>query len=266
MSYSYDRLGRMTHVSSNTIERQFYWDTDRNQEAVAFGRGNLVDVVGFEKNTDATVAVHFDYDAGSRPTKKTWQLPVQGIGRSYSLQFSYDPQGRIGTLTYPTLPGEWVPLSLKYNYDEFSGGVKTITDNVTGSVLWSGIVHNALGQVTEEVLQLPGTAAATLASNYDLFDGRRRSSTLAGSNGQIQVSYAYQADGLPASVGMSGSGGTWSATMDYDNLARLTAWGPITYAVRRRRQPRTTFGPARNSGVYGLADGSDGEGDSLVPS
>jgi RHS repeat-associated protein len=69
-----------------------------------------------------------------------------------------------------------------------------------------------------------GSVAINRGTSYYLVDGRRQTGTLTGQNGQVQLSYTYQPDGLPATLGMTGIAGAWNSSFDYDNLGRLTFW------------------------------------------
>jgi RHS repeat-associated protein len=223
ISYVRDALGRATSMTSDTtpVARNFYFDTNSAGQPVTNGIGKLVDVT----DAQSLVNLHFDYDPNGLLQKKTWQVSNAGATETYAVQFAYDTQGRIQTLTYPTPLGWSWPLTLSYAYNPYNGATDSITNLASGMALWSASARNDLGQITTETMKMAG-ATVTRNTTYYWFNGLLSTQNLQGTNGNAQLSYTYQADGLLSTLTMSGVGGLWTSMFDYDNLGRLNSWQP----------------------------------------
>jgi len=226
--YTRDALGRVSEVDGPNRGYRLAWDHDSQGQAVPNGIGRLIETSPYDGKT---VATRFDYGPQGLPISKTWQVPVLGTTLSYSAQFSYDPQGRLDTTTYPHLASDTAPLQVKAVYDDYNGAVDLLKDGATGPTIWQSLARNALGESSQESMQLAGSSIVTLGTDYYLQDGRRHTATLSNSSMVTAgVSYSYRANGLPATFGMSGAGGNWTSTYDYDSLQRLTSWQPTASA------------------------------------
>jgi RHS repeat-associated protein len=225
LSYTRDKLGRLRTIRGFGVTRTLNWDSGGTGPAI----GKLVDAHNGAND------VHFDYDSATGlPSAATWTASMFGnpAAQLGTAGFAYDSEGRLSTLTYPAPSGQ-TPLVVNYGYDNYLGTTTMITDMTvpsTPKTIWSVTSRNELGQVATESLAYangasPG-APVTRSRTYYLQDGRINTATISGTSTQAQLQYTYQHDGLPATLSMSGAGGSWTSTFDYDNLGRLTSWTP----------------------------------------
>jgi RHS repeat-associated protein len=233
--YGRDGLGRVksiTDAASAASYAVFSWDAPASSPGSPAPNaiGKLVDVT-------AAAQIHYDYGANGLPSKKSWTVASFAAPTAFgSMQFAFDSQGRLSTLTYPT-PGWSSPLTLKYSYDQYNGEESSVVDDANPATpIWSVSGRNQLGQIATESMKVSTGTTITRVTNYYLQNGLTKNATLAGSNGQSQLSYTYEEDNLPATLGMSGVGGTWTSELGHDNLGRMTRWrgiagGPlVTYS------------------------------------
>jgi RHS repeat-associated protein len=225
VTFGHDNLGRLTSITSTDISRTFRWDVLSSGATAPYGIGKLIDMNGDQVN------VHFDYGSNGMLSKKTWSASVyQGLFTTLgSMQYAYDSQGRIETLTYPTVAGWTNPLVIKYTYGQINGFFKTATDMANPSTpVWTVSSRNERGQPLSEALKVSGGPTVTRATAYYAQTGQRNTASLTGSGGVTsQLAYTYQKNGVPATFGMGGTASsTWTATFDYDNMNRLTSWKP----------------------------------------
>jgi RHS repeat-associated protein len=232
-TFTHDALGRVTSQSSPgsgsgspALNRHFYWDRSSGGSTVVNGLGRLNDII----DTSYNVIVHNEYNLAGQPTRKAWSIfnPAFGYNERWIATSTYDSQGRLSTLTYPRLlTSESAPLAVQYTYDPYLGVPSTVVEQATGAVIWSAAARNERGEPTTETMAYAGGPAITRSTDYYLQNGRVQDATLSSAatgNPQAQLSYTYQADGLPASFGTSNASGVTSTTFDYDNLDRLTSW------------------------------------------
>ncbi len=242
VSYQRDQLGRIVLQSSAGgsgpnappgFNRLYFWDRTSAGTAAPAAIGKLVDTIdsGFRINT------HLDYDTVTGQVKtKTWTIlnSLIGAAQSYALNYTYDSQGRVDTLTYPTIPGEAMPYSVKYAYDQYNGRDASLTDPANPArPLWATSKRNERGDPTLENMSFgAGTTITTSRSTtYYAPTGAVNRSTICSysdfyylphtCSGGSSVTYTYQADGLPATIRQPNS---LTSTFDYDNLGRLTSW------------------------------------------
>jgi RHS repeat-associated protein len=237
LTYERDALGRPRSVLGSGIERYFFWDTNawdpRNPSLTApYAVGKLVDVlVGSLDPSVSASQVHFDYGANGLISKQTWSASHWGGTRVGTAQFGYDSQGRVSTLTYPVviIGTGWTPLAISYAYDPYNGEVSAITESgASGPAIWSANSRNEWGDPTSETMAFRGSNQISRTTSYFLPDGRLKTANIGGGGAPpVDMSYTYQANGLPATFGvMSPASGSWTSTFDYDNLKRLTSWLP----------------------------------------
>jgi RHS repeat-associated protein len=110
----YDALGRLTGAVEGSFTRTFTYDSATN------GAGLLAST----SSSDGTSRT-FAYDGYSRPVTST--LTVDGT--AYVTATSYNSDGRISTLSYPS------GFVARYNYGSY-GDLTHIKDHATGSTLW----------------------------------------------------------------------------------------------------------------------------------
>lgn len=188
--------------------------------------------------------LHFDYNDAGQLRQKTWIIddPTAAgteMGRLgvYLAEFTYDGQGRLDTLTYPQNPNSFAAtLRVQYGYDPYTGTALTIKDIANpGTPIWKATQRSDRGQVETEQLNLG--VALTRSTTYYTQTGLTKTSRIAGLSGQYaQLSYTYQADGLPSTLGMvrAGVGGvttaSFTSSFTNDNLGRLASWTANTGA------------------------------------
>ena len=193
--------------------------------------GKLVDLYNGPEGSESKV--HFNYNSVGLVRDQTWTLSLFGADSSGgSASFTYDSQGRVERLAYPqNLPGSYNAFTAQYTYDPYTGTVLAIADATTPSVpMWKATARNALGEVTTEKMISQGGVTLFKNNDYFLTTGALRETSLPGSGATATVNYTYKANGLPATMGWTGTnvGANWTATFTYDNLSRLTNWQPNT--------------------------------------
>jgi RHS repeat-associated protein len=242
LTYGHDALGRITSMTSAgfgggpgvppALNRAFYWDqavtltngVPTGTTSVQNGLGNLIDAIDFNNGTQ----IHQQFDTSGNLSKRTTTL-AQPQPQSFTFQYVYDPYGRLSQLTYPAIPGEVTPFGVKYLYDQFSGIAADLLDagDPNAPAIWSATDVNEHGQITHEILSVGDTATIQKSTDYFLPTGQLSSVSLSTSGTgppEAQLSYTYQADGLPATAAFTGPGSSWTSTFDYDNLGRLSYW------------------------------------------
>jgi RHS repeat-associated protein len=240
LTYGRDALGRLTSITGPTItSRYFFWDTNTGGPefpAPDNAIGKLVDVLyGATDIYSAQSGMHLMYDANGKPNAKWYFSTIPGGGPSPVgiFNFSYDSQGRISTLTYPTNFFEATPMTIAYGYDDYTGEANSIIDtSFTNTAIWTAGARNDRGQLVDEFMQYGGPQVVR-STNYYLPDGRRANTML---GGLAQEIYTYQADGLPNTFAVNNFSQSWTSTFNYDNLGRLTTWQPDTSG------PAVTYG------------------------
>ena len=227
ITYGRDPLGRLTSAMGAGVNRTIFWDQTSTGAPAPYAIGKPVDV--FDGNNHVQMA----YNANGLLMNENWSLSLFGQPATSfgGFTFFYDPQGRLRQQIYPrNLSGVYNGLHLVYSYDPYLGTVSWIADAANRlTPLWAASSRNERGQVTGEALTSPSAVAMTKSNSYSPFTGQLISSQLAGANPSTQwsqLTYAYQADGLPNTTNMDGVGGSWMSSFGYDNLKRLTAWGP----------------------------------------
>jgi RHS repeat-associated protein len=222
ITYGRDALGRLTSVSGSGMNRTYYWDKSyQGLYADTNSVGKLVDAF------DGPNKVHLEYDASGRLFYEAWQLSLNGApAKTFNNGFYfYDQYGRLQNLYYPAnMPGSYTAFNLAYGYDPYVGDVSSLAMN--GWTMWQAAARNALGEITTEALHSWGGTAMTRSTNYYLPTGQLSAQTWVGPSTQAQESYTYWPDGLASSVAMTGVGGSWNESLNYDNLNRLTTWTP----------------------------------------
>ncbi len=127
-SMTYDGLGRL-HVRTQPDQTDTWtYDTAAN------GTGLPASASG----SNASYARSYFYDSLSRPT----QVMLSIKGKPYSYNRTYNSDGRLATLSYPSgLVVQYVYTTLGYLYQ--------LKDNATGAVLWTAKSRDAEMHLTE---------------------------------------------------------------------------------------------------------------------
>ncbi len=138
ITYQYDQIGRLVSRTETDATHRivrsvtFVWDEAEH------GVGHIASA-----RTSDSVMSTYKYDSYGRVQSET--LSVQGI--SFETLFTYNSNGQVNTVTYPTIGNE--PLSIKYFYDD-NGGVQRIVNAISGQEYWALVSRSASGAVEEE--------------------------------------------------------------------------------------------------------------------
>ena len=234
VTYGRDALGRLTLVTATGVARNLYWDKTAGGEHQTNSIGNLVDV--YDGVNGANSKVHFNYNGLGLLQDQSWTMSLFGAAaQSYgTASFTYDPQGRLATLTYPkNLPGTYTAFTAQYTYDPYAGDVKSIADSAAPSnPLWQVTERSKWGSAATEALRSSGGTAITKTNSYYPFTGALQKATL----GAATLTNYYYRNDLPAAQVWGGVGNAWTTNFEYDNLKRLTTWTPAIGA------PVVTYG------------------------
>ena len=228
--YGRDVLGRLTSVTGSNVNRSFSWDAPASSPGTPAPNAKLklVDVI------DGTnTGVHFDYGSNGFVRTKTWSAAVSStLTEIGTAQFDYDGQGRLAKLTYPKV-GAWSnPLAVTYDYDPYTGNVRSLSDAaVPGRAIWAVTATSERGQPVRELMDLPGGPTIARESTYYPQTGLIQTASISSTNGAGTTSfqsmgYQYDAGGLPSYRQRTGPGGNFREWFEHDNLGRLIHWIP----------------------------------------
>ncbi len=148
------------------------------------------------------------YDSLSRPTKVTLSIN----GKNYVYNRSYNSDGRVATLTYPS------GLVVQYVYTPL-GYLSQLKDNATGAVLWTANARDAEMHLTD---QLAGNGVDTIQvfdPNTGLVQQIRASAD--GHDDGSTASFSYQFDKIGNLLNRADNFGS-TEQFCYDTLNRLT--------------------------------------------
>lgn len=149
----YDLLGRMTSRVETEGASTWLYDTAPN------GIGKLHSETGPLGNTKT-----LSYDSLGRATNVNTTIE----STSFDVATSYDSLSRVESITYPQSTKYPFGLTVDYAYtdvasDGTDGFLKTVSNNVDGTVYWEATEQNAAGQLTDIML---GNGVNT-SYNYD---------------------------------------------------------------------------------------------------
>jgi RHS repeat-associated protein len=128
VTLTYDKLGRLTGRSEPDLTSNWTYD-DPN-----FGIGKL-DTTG----TSAGFQRNFTYDTLSRPI----ETAVTVDGSTYNTNSTYNGQGKIGTVTYPS------GLGVTYSFNTI-GYLTSISDSTTTAAYWTANAYDAELHLTQQ--------------------------------------------------------------------------------------------------------------------
>ncbi|MFO0586933.1 MAG: FG-GAP-like repeat-containing protein [Polyangiaceae bacterium] len=211
-TYTYDALGRVTKKEGggDTVEMTY----DDATKTYATGRLTRATVRPTSSAT-LTSAEEFSYTASGAVAVQTFQIGAD----AYTIESSYDPQGRLRTLTYP------------------GGDVQTRTYNPQG--LLSTI---AIGN--------------TVYASYTGYNASGQPGALTNANGVV-TTYTYDASrrlasNTTVSTALSGSPALMNQTYGWDSLHQITG---ISDALTPARSQTFTYSNAgqlvQATGIYG---------------
>lgn len=223
---AYDVLGRMKSRSEPDLNAAWTYDTQ------PMGVGKLATVT-----TDNGYARTENYDSLGRVSSEATAMGTE----SFIAQRSYDTNGRLLTLTYPT------GFSVRYEYT-LVGYLKDVKRVDTGALLWQANAMDALGHP----LQFTYGNGVVTSGLYDRTTGRLNN-LYAGAGNMVQnLSYQYdyvgnllsRTDGVQnevenfgydalnrlqsATVQSSGLTGILAKNYAYDALGNITCKGDIS--------------------------------------
>jgi RHS repeat-associated protein len=190
--FSYDALGRLRTKRNSTTAS---WDYDTARPGY-FNVGHKT----AERNSDGST--QFDYDVGGDLTGLQYNID----SNTYRFSYSYDPMGRLLTITYPdgdTLGTSDTPIE----YDT-AGRLQTIPD------IAHAITYNANG----DMVARSNDNGSTVNNTYSPLRGWLQT-TQALHDGNVihSLQYAYRADGLPQEIKLPGD----NRKLTYDTMGRL---------------------------------------------
>jgi RHS repeat-associated protein len=195
---AYDKLGRKTVRTEPDMTSQWQYDTAPMgigrlaSEQIAAGSG-----AGFERN--------FGYDSLGRPS----EIAVStGAANVYGFYATYDANGRISTVTYPS------GSSVQYSYNSF-GYSNQLADGASQQVLWT---LNALDAEQHITQQTSGNGVVT-TRGFDPTTGRLLSIAAGAGNAVQNLSYTY--DSLGNLLTRVDSNENLSESVTYDALNRM---------------------------------------------
>ena len=210
-TYLRDLLGRPLRITSPDGTTTFTWDTSPH------GIGELASA----SSADG-IGTGYLYDSLSRLHSPTWTIN----GNQYSFVYSYDPVGRIWTITYPTAGQQ--AFILQRNYTN-QGELATISDLGQKHVYWSAIARNAASELIRETL---GNSVIT-ARGYDL-EFRLQSITSFTSPSPPRplqcIAYGYDASGNVTSRDMTKNSSC--STPQGPNIQAVMETAPVDWVDR----------------------------------
>lgn len=120
MTMTWDKLDRLTSRTSAGTTESFGYDVGSN------GKGRLTSV------TDASGSTSYAYNAVGQITQQVTTIKATTYGansfpaQTFTTNWTYDPQGRLSTMTYPS-----TGLQLTYSYDS-NGRLSAVTGALAG--------------------------------------------------------------------------------------------------------------------------------------
>jgi RHS repeat-associated protein len=197
-TFTYDVLGRVTRRVEPDMTSVWVYDTAAN------GIGKLTSS-SITAGSSAGYQCSYSYDSLGRPiqTAKTIGATV------YTISATYDPNGRIGTVTYPS------GFAVTYGYTAL-GYTQQLTDN-TGRVQWMANARDAEQHLTQ---QTAGNGIVTL-QGFDQTTGRLLGISAGTASNVENLSYTY--DSLGNVLTRADANANLSESFNYDSLNRLTS-------------------------------------------
>jgi RHS repeat-associated protein len=198
---TYDLLGRLTQRVEADMTSSWTYDTAQ------YGIGQLASASATGSAAGANVFQRaLSYDSLGRPS----QVATTIDGTVYNISGSYDPNGRLSRVTYPS------GFAVNYNYTSI-GYAANITDATSGQTYWTANARDAELHLTQDTA---GNGIVT-ARGFQATTGRLTSIVAGSGNGVVNFSYSYDALGNPLSRADGNTGIT--ETFAYDTLNRLTS-------------------------------------------
>jgi RHS repeat-associated protein len=137
--YKYDVLNRIVSRTDNWISAltpstaNWYYDKQAECDPTQLLNGRLC------RETQTGLDIKYQYDSAGRLDNQAWK--INGI-QNYIVDYAYDPQGRLGQLTYPN------DFAVNYVYD--SRGLSQVIDGTNSEILYEVQAFDARGGITQE--------------------------------------------------------------------------------------------------------------------
>jgi RHS repeat-associated protein len=209
-TFTPDALGRTTNVVSPDGTATYTWDTATN------GIGQLATSTSAD-GVDKTLT----YDSLSRVSSTTWKID----GESYALGQTYDPLGRLETISYPEV-SPWSRFKSKYNYAA-NGDPLSLTDVPSGTdaarLFWKADERDPMGRIKTEEF---GNGAQTTTYGIDQVRGVVTGiTTTIGTSVLQSLGYDYD-ENLNVKTRTDAVAGV-AEQFGYDALDRLHTWQEV---------------------------------------
>lgn len=246
-TYSYDALNRLTSVSftgAPAMDVTYQYDT----VASACGGGETFALGRLTGIVDASGSTSYCYDRYGQVARK---VQVTN-GLTFVVGYTYTPSGQLLTLTYP----DGTVVDYGRDAQERIAQIGVTGPGASREVLLSGATYAPFGAAT-------GWSygnARYLGRSFDL--DYRVSSILDTASGGLDVGFAYDTVGNLQQLHDGALASPPRATLDYDNLHRLTAFRdgltgtPIDAYTYDATGNRTSFANAGGTQAYLYTPGS----------
>ncbi len=203
----YDLLGRATRVTSPDGVTTNTWDT------APLGKGKLQRSVSPDG-----VALSYTYNDEGQTTSEKWVME----NVTYQVNIDFDVIGRLGSITYPKMPGPEPRFKVNYGYKP-NGYLSQVTDASSSALYWRVDGRNEAGQLTKQTYGNLTHEDRTYQASFGLLDTITR---YAPTGQQIRnVTYGYDSNRNVALVQEDYVSGAILLELGYDTLNRLTTWG-----------------------------------------
>ncbi|MGJ4973111.1 RHS repeat-associated core domain-containing protein [Bradyrhizobium sp. HKCCYLRH1073] len=199
VTMTYDKLDRMVQSVEPDMTSVWVYDTTAHgigklaSTAITAGPGN-----GYAKTAS--------YDALGRPV----QVATTIDGATYTLGASYDANGLLSTVSYPS------GFTARYGHTAL-GDANQLLDNTTGQSYWTANTLDAELRITQDTA---GNGLTTTRS-FDTLTGRLTGVSTGSGGGVQNFSYTYDRSGNPLSRADANT--NLNETFTYDALSRLTS-------------------------------------------
>jgi RHS repeat-associated protein len=193
-AFQYDSIGRVTNRTEPDLISTWTYDS------CAMGRGKLCSTSA-DNGYKSTTA----YGSDGRVSQS-----VTTIDKDYASLFTYDANGRLATLQYPS------GFKVNYTYTQL-GYLSEVRNTATNALYWKANRMDAEGHLLEQAY---GNGVVT-QQDFDPLTGRIKA-IRAGANASVQ-NLAYTYDKRGNLLTRSDSNQSLSESFLYDNLNRITS-------------------------------------------
>jgi len=246
-TYGYDTLNRLTSVSftgAPALGVTYQYDTVASAcvSGETFALGRLTGI------TDASGSTSYCYDRFGQVARK---VQVTN-GLTFVVRYTYTPSGDLLTLTYP----DGTVVDYGRDAQERIAQIGVTGPGESREVLLTGATYAPFGAATGWSYGNARYLARSLDLDY------RAASILDTASGGLDAGFAYDAVGNLQKLHDGALASPPRATLDYDNLNRLTAFRdgttgtPIDAYTYDATGNRTSFANAAGTQVYLYAPGS----------